>query len=243
MPMIKVMLVEDEDDFREPVARYLSKVGMDVMGVGSVEEMDAALKTYRPDVIVLDVNLPGENGFEAANRLRATTSIGVVMLTARGSTDDRLHGLMQGADSYLTKSAGRRELEAVIRNLWSRVKDVETVESPWVFRSDKWTLVSPDGEEVKLSAAEYRLVAALAATPGNPVEREILFDAVRKIANGPDDRSLDMLISRLRRKFCSSVSSLPIMSVRAIGYVFPHPVIMVGTPSTERTGGNNVDTL
>jgi two-component system, OmpR family, response regulator len=234
MPTINVMLVEDEADFREPIARYLSKVGMDVLGVASVEEMDVALNSFRPDVIVLDVNLPGESGFEAACRLRATTSFGLVILTARGSVDDRVHGLMQGADTYLAKSVDSRELEAVIRNLCRRIRGEQSVQPPWIFRCDAWTLVSPDGEEIKLSGAEYRVVAALTATPGKPVTRDILFEAIGRTAMEPDDRSLDVLVSKLRRKFKAPTTSLPVMSVRGIGYVFTDPVSVIGTLSETR---------
>jgi len=100
----------------------------------------------------------------------------------------------------------------------------------WFFDAKQWTLTSPDGRRVSLSSAEYGLLTVLAATPGQPVERAALFQALGRDASGPDDRSIDLLISRLRRKFESSDFALPVKSVRGIGYVFPEPVIMIERP-------------
>lgn len=228
MAPIQVMLVDDEEDFREPVARVLRKCGMDVVGVGSVEDMAAAMETWRPDVIVLDINLPGESGLEAIGRLRAETAAGLIMVTARGGMDDRVAGLSLGADSYLGKPINIRELEAIIRSLWSRLhqQPISVSSQPaWVMDVERWTLISPDGEEAGLSAAEHRVLTALTNQPGQPVSRDILFAALGKTAGGPDDRSLDVLVSRLRRKFTASTGALPVRSVRGIGYVFPMPVV------------------
>lgn len=228
MAPINVMLVDDEEDFREPVARVLRKCGMDVVGVGSTEEMAGAKEGWRPDVIVLDINLPGESGLAAVQRLRTETSAGLIMVTARGGLDDRIAGLSLGADSYLGKPINIRELEAIIRSLWSRVhqQPAPVASQPaWVVDVQRWTLTSPDGEEVSLSAAEHRVLTALTDQPGQPVARDLLFAALGKTASGTDDRSLDVLVSRLRRKFTASTGALPIRSVRGIGYVFPMPVV------------------
>ncbi len=232
MPQIRVLLVDDEADFREPVARFLGKAGMDVVGVGAVEDMAPVMEGWRPDVIVLDVNLPGESGMEAVQRLRAHTAAGLVMVTARGGIDDRIRGLSLGADSYLGKPVNMRELEAVIRSLWSRVMPTPSAAPPaerpperaWVFDTDRWVLTSPDGEEARLSAAEHSVLMALTQQPGQAVPRDALFDALGKRSAGPEDRSLDVLVSRLRRKYHASTITLPVRSVRGIGYVFPMPV-------------------
>lgn len=228
MAPIQVMLVDDEEDFREPVARVLRKGGMDVIGVGSVEDMAGAMAGWRPDVIVLDINLPGESGLEAVARLRAETAAGLIMVTARGGLDDRVAGLTLGADSYLGKPINIRELEAIIRSLWSRLRQQPAPVSSqpaWVMDAERWTLTSPDGEEVSLSTAEHRVLTALTNQPGQPVPRDILFTALGKAAGGPEDRSLDVVVSRLRRKFTVSTGALPVRSVRGIGYVFPMPVV------------------
>jgi DNA-binding response OmpR family regulator len=101
-------------------------------------------------------------------------------------------------------------------------------DAEWIFDADAWTLVSPDGERVRLSAAEHGVISLLTDAPGQPVPRDHLFVALRKIQSGPDDRSVDLLVSRLRRKFSTSAFRLPIQSVRGVGYVFPMPVVRRG---------------
>lgn len=222
-PTIKVILVDDEEDFRDPVARFLRKRGITVLDVGSVEDLTAALPTFQPDIIVLDINLPGENGLDAVERLRGTSTAGIIMATARRGVDDRIQGLSLGADSYLEKPLDVRELEAVIRSLWGRLaprapSDPDTV---WLFSPEDWTLTAPDGLSVRLSTAEYNMVTLLAREPGVAVSRDILFQALGKTASGPEDRSLDVLVSRLRHKFTASEHTLPLKAVRWVGYVLP----------------------
>jgi two-component system OmpR family response regulator len=229
MTSIRVLLVDDEEDFREPTLRFLSKTGMAVLGAGSACEMDIKRNDFAPDVIILDVNMPGESGFDVVKRLRRETDIGLVLLTARGDVDDRVFGLNQGADNYLTKPVNLRELEAVIRGIFGRLRSSEPEkERGWLFDAECWTLTAPDGKNAKLSAAEYRVLAALMAEPGQPVARDILFNVLGRIPPGAEDRSLDVLVSRLRRKFSDSNFAVPIQSVRNIGYVFPRPAAIIG---------------
>ncbi|MBB4312977.1 response regulator transcription factor [Roseospira marina] len=230
MSSICIALVDDEPDFREPTARYLRKRGMTVHEAGSIEDLTATLTEIRPDILLLDVGLPGETGLEAIQRLRDQTGAGVIMVTARGGLDDRIDGLDRGADSYLTKPVDMRELEAVVLSVWRRIgRDPATsaegeAEAAWLFDAEAWTLISPDGETVRLSGAEYGVLWRLTETPGQPVSRDRLFEALHKPQSGPEDRSLDVLVSRLRRKFSVSAFKLPVRSVRGVGYVFPTPV-------------------
>lgn len=235
MPSICIALVDDEPDFRQPVARYLRKRGMTVFEAGSVEEFCCSLADKSPHIILLDVGLPGESGLDAVKRLREENNAGVIMVTARGGLEERIEGLGRGADSYLCKPVSMRELEAVVLSLWRRIGHDDTAsasgESPtarkeegWVFDTEAWALTSPDGERVRLSAAEYGVLTLLTEAPGEAVSRDHLFVALKKPQSGPDDRSLDVLVSRLRRKFATSAFKLPIQSVRGVGYVFPGPV-------------------
>lgn len=237
MSAIRVALVDDEPDFRQPVARYLRKRGMTVHEAGSVEDLMPMLADIAPNIILLDVTLPGESGRDALQRLREDTGAGVIMVTAHGGLEDRIDGLTRGADGYLCKPVSMRELEAVVLSVWRRMgQDTAGAEPPaspavdaeWIFDADAWTLASPDGERVRLSAAEYGVISLLTVTPGQPVPRDHLFVALRKTQSGPDDRSVDLLVSRLRRKFSTSAFKPPIQSVRGIGYVFPMPVVRRG---------------
>lgn len=218
---IRVIVVDDEEDFRDPVRRFLEKRGMTVLGVGRVEDLLSSLSRFRPDIIVLDINLPGRSGLEAVEQLRRDTDAGIIMATARRGVDDRIHGLSLGADSYMEKPLDVRELEVVIRNLWARVSPQPAPEPAecWLFSPEDWTLAAPDGVVVRLSAAEYTVVTCLARQPGIPVSRDALFAVLGKPCSGPDDRSLDVLASRLRRKFAASDHPFPLKSVRSVGYV------------------------
>lgn len=243
MPSIRIALVDDEPDFRQPVARYLRKRGMTVYEAGSVEELWPLLSDIAPHIILLDIGLPGESGLDAVQRLREETGAGVIMVTARGGLEERIEGLDRGADSYLCKPMSMRELEAVVLSLWRRIESnamatsgaessmasMAPMAEQWIFDAKAWVLISPDGERARLSAAEYGVLSLLTEAPGEPVSRDHLFVALKKPQSGPDDRSLDVLVSRLRRKFSTSAFKLPIQSVRGVGYVFPSPVSRSGS--------------
>lgn len=240
MSSIRIALVDDEPDFRQPVARYLRKRGMTVHEASSVEALWPVLSEIAPNIILLDVGLPGESGLDAAKRLREESRAGVIMVTARGGLEERIEGLDRGADSYLCKPVSMRELEAVVLSLWRRIENdgpagaaAETsngsIAEEWTFDAKGWALISPDGERARLSAAEYGVLSLLTEAPGEPVSRDHLFVALKKPPSGPDDRSLDVLVSRLRRKFATSAFKLPIQSVRGVGYVFPGPVSRCGS--------------
>ena len=160
--MANVIVVEDDPDLCRTVARYLSLVGMTVQCAGSGADLDALLLTFAPDLVVLDVNLPGENGFSITARLRSNTNIRIVMMTARSQIDDRVLGMVAGADAYLIKPIEFRELEATIHSLMRRIapgrhdlqEAREDRQKSWSFDADNWSLITPDGKAVPLTNAE-----------------------------------------------------------------------------------------
>ena len=172
--MINVAVVEDEPDLCGSILRYLSLVGMTVKRAGSGTELDALLLDFTPDLLVLDVNLPGEDGFSIAARLRSRSKVGIVMLTARGQLDDRVLGLTAGADAYLIKPVQFRELEAVIHSLARRLREAPLAESndvreepahSWSFDAANWSLITPAGHHVSLTNAEFRVLQTLTRRP------------------------------------------------------------------------------
>lgn len=228
--MINVIVVEDDPDLCGSIVRYLSLVGMSVQRAGSGEELDAVMAGFTPDLLVLDVNLPGEDGFSIASRLRSKSKMGIVMLTARGQLDDRVLGLTAGADAYLVKPVQFRELEAVIHSLTRRMREAQPEDKlepreeshrAWGFDAASWSLITPAGCQVPLTNAEYRVLQTLTLEPGASVSREDIASALGKSVGGYDDRSIDAVMARLRRKVQTATGeALPIRAVRSVGYVF-----------------------
>ncbi|MFG1297111.1 response regulator transcription factor [Xanthobacter variabilis] len=221
---IRVIVVEDDADLCESLAAYLRLAGMEVRATGSAGGLERALEAAPADVVVLDINLPGETGFAALERLHLNRRAGIVMLTGRSARQDRLTGLSLGADHYLVKPFDMTELALVIRNLHARLERLERPAS-WSFDPERWVLTSPAGRMVTLSPLECSLIRRLMDSPGCPVSRDDLAAAVQDTQEGPTVRAahLEVLIFRLRRKVEKGCGcDLPIQSVRGYGYVFMH---------------------
>ncbi|TCT05587.1 response regulator transcription factor [Aquabacter spiritensis] len=221
---IHVLLIEDDDDLRESLATYLTGAGFAVRAAANAEDLAAEMTRHPADIVVLDINLPGADGFDAAIEVRQRAGTGIVMLTGRSRQADRLHGLSLGADHYMVKPADPAELEMVIRNLYGRIKGL-SLPAPdaeaWILDTKRWILASPGGVGVPLSAAERHLLERLLQQPGVPVPRiELIAPGSRQDADSTG-RALDVLVFRLRRKVeLACDRPLPLLSARGIGYVF-----------------------
>jgi DNA-binding response OmpR family regulator len=228
--MIRVLVVEDEPDLRSSIIIFLRGLGMSANGVEDAVAMDAALMREPVDVVILDVNLPGENGFSIAARLRTSMPIGIIMLSARDSADDQIIGLASGADSYLSKPIDLRVLSAAVRSLALRMSKAEQDDpkdelDAWGFESSTWLLTAPNGVSVELSGNEQRVLSMLMTESGRPVSREAIMGMLGKTGNESDDYSLNAMIARMRRKVSAATGfDLPIKAVRAVGYAFAAPV-------------------
>lgn len=233
--MARIAVVEDEASLRADVVEYLSACGHSVVGCGSAVALDAVMAAGPVDIVILDINLPGEDGFSVAKRLRDGSDVGIVMLTARNVNVDRVVGLEIGADVYMTKPVELRELEAQIRTLARRMKLASgglAEAAPamggadgWVYDQVGWDLVAPGGASVKLTANERVFVALLVARPGSPVSRAEIFRAMGKREWDPTDRSVDSMVRRLRAKAEEILGRpLPIDAVHGTGYAFTAPV-------------------
>jgi len=230
--MALIAVVEDEQSLRADLVEYLGACGHHVVGCEDGVALDRALADGDVDIIILDVNLPGENGFAIASRLREQSSVGIIMLTARGLNVDRVVGLELGADVYMVKPVELRELEAQVRSLSRRlgapVLAVAAAPAPadgWVYDQLAWALVSPSGARIKLTANERTFVTLLVAKPGEPVSRDEVMRALGKRAWDPTDRSVDSMVRRLRAKGeAIDAGGLPIEAVHGTGYAFTAPV-------------------
>ena len=228
---IEIFVVEDDDDLREEVSLGLEDFGFSVRAFPASREMYRGLLQHRCDVVVLDVGLPGEDGFSIARHLRALGVVGIVMLTARDGVDDRVRGLMDGADAYLSKPADLDELAATLVSVHRRVKaaawrgDVAqeagaSTEAGWAMTEDGWSLLVPGGGLVALTPSERILLRSLFGKVNALVGREALIAALGHRADYYLDHRLDMLISRLRAKVKAETGRvLPLRAVRGQGFI------------------------
>lgn len=235
-PSIRLALVEDDDLLRELLTLGLQRSGFEVFPAASGLELDEVLaRESGIELAVLDVNLPGENGFSIATRLRAASAIGIVMLTARSELDDKVQGLDIGADVYLTKPVDMRELAATLRSLRRRLRTPAggaPAAGVWTLDTVQWRLIPPNGAAISLSGAESILLSCLTRQPGETVPRDDIVAALGHRSEYFSQHRLDVLISRLRAKTAAVTTiPLPVRARRNIGYAFTGVIsISVGQP-------------
>jgi DNA-binding response OmpR family regulator len=226
-----VLVVEDDAKLAGLVAEYLGRHDFDVTVVGDGERGLAALRRGSFDLVLLDVMLPGADGFEVCRRIRATPDLAalpIIMLTARGEDVDRIVGLELGADDYLAKPFNPRELLARIRAVLRRGAGAPGARAK--LRTGGLVIdfdareVTIDGRRVVLTHHEFELLVALARAPGRVLSRDQLLDAVRGDESEAIDRSVDVHVSRLRAKIeASPRAPRYIKTVRGVGYALMRP--------------------
>ena len=228
----KILVVDDDARLRELLQRYLTQQGFAVEALPDAKDIDRKLARNRPDLLVLDVMMPGEDGLAVVRRLRAQGEpIPVVMLTARGEDIDRILGLEMGADDYLAKPFNPRELLARIHAVLRRRPPQEAPGAPsgdnevvtfGPFTFDMGTrALQKNGEEISLTTGEFAMLKALVRHPRQPLSREKLAQLARGREFEPFDRSLDVQISRLRKLIEQDAASPRyIQTVWGVGYVF-----------------------
>ena len=231
-----ILIVDDHREIRDLVFRILTREGFRVSTAQDGRTMRKVLADARIDLVLLDIMLPGEDGLTLCRSLRAASQIPIIMLTAKGEEVDRIVGLEMGADDYLPKPFGGRELVARIKAVLRRSRiapEVETKLKPKVYRFDRWALNSQarelareDGVTVPLSSAEFELLLALVQRPQRVLSRDQLLDLTRGRVAGPFDRSIDTQVSRLRKKIERDPSDPKIVqTVWGGGYIFTASVI------------------
>jgi len=225
-----ILIVDDDRDISTLLAEYLEKNGYKTSTAGDGRAMWKVLDESRIDLIVLDLNLPGDDGLTLCRNLRARSNIPIVMLTARGDPVDRILGLEMGADDYLPKPFEPRELYARIRSVLRRTHALpagEATGEPQQVRFAGWTmdytarhLVNPQGVVVSLSGAEFRLLKIFLDHANRVLSRDQLLNMTQGRDADPFDRSIDLQISRLRQKLGEDARSPQIIkTVRNEGYV------------------------
>jgi two-component system OmpR family response regulator len=225
----RILCVEDDADIARMLAEVLEDSGFRPVLVGSAMEMDALLKRESFDLIVLDVMLPGEDGLSTCRRLRTSSSIPIIMVTARSEDIDRILGLELGADDYVTKPFNSRELVARIRALLRRAESGSASRSRprpltfagWRINPTTRELYDPAGVRITLTGAEFDLLLAFCRNPGQVLSREQLIEQAFGGLIASVERSVDVHISRIRQKIEPDPKDRSmIKTVRLGGYLF-----------------------
>jgi two-component system, OmpR family, response regulator len=226
-----ILIVDDQQEICDVVQEYLTGEGYRVSTAHDGAGMRRVLSQSPADLVILDLMLPGEDGLTLARALRGESGIGIIILTGRGETVDRIIGLEMGADDYLPKPFHLRELLARVKSVLRRVHS-RTGDSPQPTRSRArfagWTLdlssrelLSPAGQEVRLTTGEFDLLAAFVNNASQVLSRERLLDLARNREAGPFDRTIDVQVGRLRRKLEDDPQNPTLIkTVRGSGYIF-----------------------
>ncbi len=231
-----ILVCDDETHLREMVGEYLVERGYRITEAADASGMHAAMRADPADLVILDINLPGEDGLAALRGLRNSSDVAVIMLTAATDVVDRVVGLELGADDYLGKPVDLRELEARIKAVLRHRPESETAATPSGERAampdevrfgdcrldvEGARLFGPGGDEVPLTAMEFSLLCFLVQNRGRPLSRAVLLEHDRSQGRDPTDRSIDLRISRLRRKIeANPKKPVVLRTVHGIGYIF-----------------------
>jgi two-component system phosphate regulon response regulator OmpR len=223
----RVLVVDDDPALRNLLSDYLTDVGFSVDLAADGEQMRRALAQAKPDVIVLDLMLPGMDGLAITREVRASSNVPILMLSARGEEIDRIVGLEVGADDYLAKPFNPRELLARLRALLRRTQAASPVQATvgpefGPFRLDLAALrLMKDREDVGLSTAEFDLLRVFVERPNRVLSRDVLLDLLKGLERDPFDRTVDIRVARLRRKIEQDPANPAfIRTVRGEGYLF-----------------------
>jgi len=226
-----LLIVDDDVEVLDLLQKFLRQHGYEVDVANDGEGLWQALERRVPDLVILDVMLPGDSGLVLCQRLRAEYKVAVIMLTAMGELSDRVVGLELGADDYLTKPFAARELLARVRAVLRRAS--ETASNPatsprsvlefcgWQLEVLRRELRSPEGVMIPLSNGEFELLLVFAEHPRRVLSRQQLLDLARGETHDAYDRSIDVQVSRLRRKLeTDDVTEPLIRTLRNVGYLF-----------------------
>jgi len=231
-----ILIVDDQREICDLVQEYLSSEGYRVSTAHDGTGMRRVIAQEPVDLVILDLMLPGEDGLTLARSLRDESTVGIIILTGRGETVDRIIGLEMGADDYLPKPFHLRELLARVKSVLRRAstRSAERQVAPrsrarfagWNLDLSSRELLSPSGEEVRLTTGEFDLLAAFVNNANQVLTRDRLLDLARNREAGPFDRTIDVQVGRLRRKLEDDPQRpTMIKTVRGTGYIF--------TPSVE----------
>jgi two-component system OmpR family response regulator len=238
-----ILVVEDDRETRTLIAKYLRTNSCNVTTAADGREMEKVMADTRVDLLILDVMLPGEDGLSLCRKVRAESQLPIIMLTARGEDVDRILGLEMGADDYLPKPFNPRELlariNAVLRRQATALNASATPNATamsfagWQIDVRLRELRNPEGARVAMTSAEFDLLRAFVERAGRVLSRDSLLDLTQGRSAGSFERSIDVLVSRIRRKIeIDPQDAQMIKTVRSGGYMFTPTVEAVATATT-----------
>lgn len=231
-----VLSVDDDQALQTTVAHYLEEDGYTVLSAFSGAEAVAKVQASAPDLVLLDLVLPDEEGFRVLTKIKAHSSVPVIIVSGKSDTTEKIVGLEMGADDYITKPFEMRELSARIKAVIRRgepaptaakpasseaVKDKITFGNGWVLDRLQYQLFDNTGASAELTAGEFRLLEALVLSPNRALTRDYLFELTRENEFDAFDRAIDIQIGRLRKKLDDDPKEPAfIKTVRGVGYMF-----------------------
>lgn len=229
----RVLIVDDDPLIRELLQAYLSQEGYEVHCAATAELAETFLASQTVDLVMLDIRLPGKDGLTLTRELRVRSEVGIILITGRNDEIDRIVGLECGADDYVIKPLNPRELVSRAKNLIRRVRHaqspqpVTTASKPvkqfadWALDTDRRRLIDPAGSETLLTHGEYQLLSVFLRNSGHTLSRDQLMDQIRNREWVPNDRSIDVLVGRLRRKLHDDPAEPQlIITIHGAGYLF-----------------------
>jgi two-component system OmpR family response regulator len=233
----RVAVVEDDPDISRMMTNYMADHGFEVTAARNGRDLDRLMSGMKIDCVILDVGLPGEDGLSICRRLRGKSTVPIIMVTGRGSDTDRIVGLELGADDYLPKPFNPRELVARVRAVMRRSAggEMPQTQAPQVLVFEGWRLdmarrqlFTPDGSPRSLTSGEFNILSIFCQNPRKVLSRDDLLDLLHGRAAAVFDRSIDVQISRLRRKIETNLKDPSfIKTVRYGGYFFTPQVVAV----------------
>ncbi|WP_236202080.1 response regulator [Pseudomonas pseudonitroreducens] len=236
----RVLIVDDDPVIRELLQAYLGEEGYDVLCAGTAEQAEASLaeaeQAEQPiDLVMLDIRLPGKDGLTLTRELRVRSEVGIILITGRNDDIDRIVGLECGADDYVIKPLNPRELVSRAKNLIRRVRHARQPATScaagarqqhkrfaqWTLDPDRRRLIDRDGSETPLTHGEFQLLGVFLRNTGHTLSRDQLMDQIRNREWLPNDRSIDVLVGRLRRKLRDDPAEPElIITIHGAGYLF-----------------------
>jgi two-component system OmpR family response regulator len=227
-----VLIVDDDPLIRELLESYLAQEGYQVRCASTAEQAEACLAESPVDLVMLDIRLPGKDGLTLTRELRVRSEVGIILITGRNDEVDRIVGLECGADDYVIKPLNPRELVSRAKNLVRRVRHAQQPAAApasaqlkrfagWMLDSDRRRLIDQEGSETLLTHGEFQLLSVFLRNAGHTLSRDQLMDQIRNREWLPNDRSIDVLVGRLRRKLRDDPAEPQlIITIHGAGYLF-----------------------